>query len=162
MELRDYININFPGLILKPSLYEQWNKSIHFELAKGLYQLKDKNDELNPDYFNTVYDQAISLFNNLFSDEDKILLVTNVYQHKDYLKRSKRRIKVFSHYIKSKDVRFRLKQETLPYLFDDEEEAGDYCTSRFSLECHKRDIWYPLLMKAICNQDFPSLKPRLK
>jgi hypothetical protein len=71
---------------LKPSLYNQWNKSIQFELAKGLYQLKDKNDELNPDYFNTVYDQATSLFNNLFSDEDKILLVTNVYQHKDYLK----------------------------------------------------------------------------
>ena len=86
MELRDYINTNFPGLILKPSLYDQWNKSIHFDLAKGLYQLKDENDELNPDYFNTVYDQAISLFNDLFSDEDKILLVTNVYQHKDYLK----------------------------------------------------------------------------
>ena len=64
----------------------QWNKSIHFELAKGLYQLKDENDELNPDYFITVYDQAIPLFNDLFSDEDKILLVTNVYQHKDYLK----------------------------------------------------------------------------
>ena len=70
MELRDYINTNFPGLILKPSLYYQWNKSIHFELAKGLYQLKDDTDELNPDYFNTVYDQAISLFNDLFSDED--------------------------------------------------------------------------------------------
>ena len=42
MELRDYINTNFPGLILKPSLYEQWNKSIHFDLAKGLYQLKDE------------------------------------------------------------------------------------------------------------------------
>ncbi|MFZ0445837.1 MAG: hypothetical protein WAM95_14655 [Bacillus sp. (in: firmicutes)] len=86
MELRDYLNINFPGLILKPSLYDQWSKNIHFELAKGLYQLKGKNDELNPDYFNTVYDQATSLFNNPFSDEDRILLVTNVYQHKDYLK----------------------------------------------------------------------------
>ena len=46
-------------------------------------------------------------------------------------------------------------------MFDDEEEAGDYCTSQFSLECRKRDISYRLLMKAICNQDFPSLKPRL-
>ena len=29
------------------------------------------------------------------------------------------------------------------------------------MECHKQDIEYPLLIKAICNQDFPSLKPRL-
>ena len=161
MQLRDYIKTNFAGLVLKPSLYYQWNHSIHFDLAKGLYQLQDDTDKLNPDYFNTVYDQAISLFNDLFSDKDTILLVTNVYQHKDYIKRSKRKIKVYSHYIKSKDVRFRLKQETLPYMFNDEEEAGDYCTSQISLECHKRDISYLLLMKAICNQDFSSLKPRL-
>ena len=109
MKLRDYINANFPGLVLKPSLYYQWNHSIHFDLAKGLYQLQDDTDKLNPDYFNTVYDQAISLFNDLFSDKDTILLVTNVYQHKDYIKRGKRKIKVYSHYIKSKDVRFRLK-----------------------------------------------------
>ena len=161
MQLRDYIKTNFAGLVLKPSLYYQWNHSIHFDLAKGLYQLQDDTDKLNPDYFNTVYNQAISLYNDLFSDEDTILLVTNVYQHKDYIKRSKRKIKVYSHFIKSKDVRFSLKQETLPYMFDDEEEAGDYCTSQFSLECYKRDFSYRLLMKAICNQDFPSLKPRL-
>ncbi len=161
MELRDYINTNFPGLILKPSLYYQWNKSIHFDLAKGLYQLKEETDELNPDYFNTVYDQAISLFNDLFSDEDKILLVTNIYQYKDYRRSSKRKIKVYSHYIKNKDVRFHLKQETLPYMFDDEEDADEMCTTQFSLECRKQDIEYPLLIKAICNQDFPLLKPRL-
>ena len=161
MELRDYINTNFPGLVLKPSLYYQWNNSIHFDLAKGLYQLQDDTDNLNPEYFNTVYDQAISLFNDLFSDEDKILLVTNVYQHRDYIRRSKRKIKVYSHYIKDKNVRCYLKQEIIPYMFDDEEEAGDYCTSQFSLECRKRDISYRLLIKAICNQDFPPLKPRL-
>ena len=36
MELREYISTNFPGLILKPSLYYQWNISIYFELAKDL------------------------------------------------------------------------------------------------------------------------------
>ena len=46
-------------------------------------------------------------------------------------------------------------------MFDDEEDAGDYCTSQFSLECHKSDISHRLLIKAICNQDFPPLKPRL-
>ncbi|KRG12167.1 DUF3885 domain-containing protein [Lederbergia galactosidilytica] len=160
MELNEYINITFPGLVLKPSLYYQCNKSINFVLAKGLYQFKVETDELNPDYFNTVYDQATSLFNELFSDEDKILLVTNVYQYKDYRRSSKKKIKVYSHYIKNKDVRFHLKQETLPYMFD-EEEADEMCTNQLSLECRKQDIHYPLLIKAICNQDFPPLKPRL-
>lgn len=160
MTLRDYINMNFPGLVLKPSLYYQWNKSIHFELAKGMYQLKDKTDELNPNYFNTVYDQALTLFNALFSDEDKIFLVTNVYQFKGFVKKSRRKMKVYRHYIKNKDIRFHLKQETVPYMFDDE-EAEEKCTAQFSLQCGKQDIRYPLLIQAICNQDFPSLKPRL-
>ena len=161
MELKEYINAAFPGLVLKPSLYYQWKISIHFDLAKDLYQLKNETDELNPDYFNTVYDQAITLFNDLFSAEDKILLITNIYQNKDYVRRSKKKIKVYSHYIKNKDVRFHLKQERLPYMFDDEEDAEANCTSQFSLECCKQDIRYPLLIKAICNQDFHSLKPRL-
>lgn len=160
MKVKEYINTIFPGLVLKPSLYYQWSKSIHFDLAKGLYQLKSEADELNPDYFNTVYNQAISLFNDLFSAEDKILFVTNIYQYKNYVRRSKRKIKVYNHYIKNKDVRFHVKQERLPYMFD-EEEVEEKCTSQFSLECCKQDIRYPLLIKAICNQDFPPLKPRL-
>ena len=161
MKLGEYINAAFPGLVLKPSLYHQWNIGIHFELAKGLYQFKSETDVLNSEYFNRVYDQTMSLFNDIFSAEDKILLVTNIYQHKNYVSRSKTKMKVYSHYIKNKNIRFHLKRETLPYMFDDEEEAEDYCTSQFSLECRKHDIRYPLLMKAICNQDFPSLKPRL-
>ncbi|MBN6888208.1 uncharacterized protein DUF3885 [Cytobacillus horneckiae] len=160
MELQEYINTTFPGLVLKPSLYYQSNISIHFDLARDLYQFKNET-ELNPDYFNRVYTQAISLFNDLFSAEDKILLVTNVYQNKDFVRKSKKKMMVYRHYIQNKDVRFRLKQEMLPYMFDDEENTEDYCTSQFSLQCCKQDIRYPLLIKAICNQDFPVLKPRL-
>lgn len=161
MELKEYLLANFPGLVLKPSLFYQWNKSIHFELAKDLYQIKSETDELNPIYFKTVYEQAISLFNALFSADDKIILVTNIYQYKDYIRRSKRKIKVYSHYIKNKDVRFQLKQEMLTCIFDDEDEIEKKCITQFSLACRKQDIRYPSLIKAICNQDFPSLKPRL-
>ncbi|MEK3889872.1 DUF3885 domain-containing protein [Bacillus sp. FSL K6-3431] len=161
MKLREYINATFPGLVLKPNLYHQWNIGIHFELANGLYPFKCGSDELNDEYFNLVYDQALSLFNDIISEEDKIILVTNMYQHKSYVRRSKKKMKVYSHYLKSKNIRFHLKQETLPYMFDDEEEAEENSTSQFSLYCSKQDIHYPLLIKAICNQDFPSLKPRL-
>lgn len=161
MKLNEYIDTTFPGLILKPSLYDQWDKCIHFEFAKGLYQIKEETDELNPEYFQTVYNQAITLFNELFSDEDKLFLVTNIYQYMDYRRVSKRKLKVYRHYIKNKDVRFQLKQKTLPYMFDDEEEADEMCTSQLSLKCRTQDLHSPLLIKAICNQDFPSLKPRL-
>ncbi|MCM3655358.1 DUF3885 domain-containing protein [Metabacillus litoralis] len=161
MEVRGYIQRIFPGLVLKPSLYHQWDISIHFELAKGLYQFKSETDELNSEYFNQVYNQALLLFNDIFATEDKILLVTNVYQCNDYLGRSKKKMKVYSHYITNNNRRIRLKQETLPYMYDDEEEAKERYTSQFSLECRKQDIRFPLLVKAICNQDFPPLKPRL-
>lgn len=151
----------FPGLILKPSLYHQWNTGIHFELAKGLSPFKFGLDELNPTYFNRVHKQCLSLFNEIFSAEDKIFLVTNLYHHEDYIRRSRKKMKVYRHYIKDKDTRFHVRQETLPYMFGDEEEADECRTAQFSLECRKKDIDFILLLKAIGHQDFPPLKPRL-
>lgn len=162
MSLKDYLIENFPGLVLKPSLYFQWDKRIHFEFAKGLHQIKETSDELNPTYLQTVYEQALSLFHELFSENDELFLVLNVYQYKNYKKRSKRKIKIFQHYIKNKDVLFHLRHETLPYAFDDEEDAEEKCTSRFYIQCRKNDIRYSLLIKAICHRDFASLKPRLE
>ncbi|MED4452137.1 DUF3885 domain-containing protein [Metabacillus fastidiosus] len=159
IKLKEYMNSIFPELILKPSLYYQWDTRIHFELAQGLYQFKGVSDELNKDYFNRVYDQTMALFNEIFSYNDELFLVTNVYKHKGLVKRNKRKIKVYHHYINNKNIRFQLKQETLPYMFDDD-DAEEYYTARFSLKCRKRDIRYPMLMKAICNQDFPRLRPR--
>jgi len=161
MLVKEYLNGTFPGLILKPSLYYQWETHIHFDLAKDLYQLKKHTGELNPVYFHTVYEQVSTLFHELFSDEDTILFVTNIYQYKDYVRRSSKKMKVYQHYIKNKATLFNLKQEVLPYMFDDEEDFEEKCTSQFSLECQKQDIRYQLLLKAICNQDFHSLQPRL-
>jgi hypothetical protein len=159
MELKEYLNINFPGLVLKPSLYYQWDIGIHFELGNEIYQFKSGKDQLNLNRFERVYSQALSIFNDLFSLDDQIILVTNVYQYKAYKNRGQR-IKVYDRYIKNKDLKFHLKQETLPYMFDEEEEADEYITSRFYLHCRKQDIRYVLLIKAACNEDFP-LKPKL-
>ncbi|MEB2298705.1 DUF3885 domain-containing protein [Lysinibacillus xylanilyticus] len=157
IDLSQYLHNAFPGLTLAPSLYYQWDIGIHFELGAGIYQLKN-DGSLNLEMFDCVYSQALSIFNELFSDLDEIFLVTNVYQHRsDEIK--KKRTKVYDRYIKNKDLKFRLRQETLPYVFDDE-DADDYYTSRFSLRCRKQDFKYPLLIKAACNEDFP-LKPRL-
>ncbi|WP_232334283.1 hypothetical protein [Oceanobacillus sp. AG] len=83
MHLNKYIQTNFPGLTLKPNLTSQWSTSIHLKLAKGFYPFKEESDELNPDYFHTVYHQAISLFHDLFSADEEIILVTNSYRYKN-------------------------------------------------------------------------------
>ncbi|OAH57661.1 hypothetical protein AWH48_01180 [Domibacillus aminovorans] len=159
MNLQEYLHTTFPGLILKPSLYLQWETGIHFELAKEMYQFKD-NGKLNLKMFDLVYSQALSIFNDLFSEQDEIFLVTNVYHRKNSTSRTKR-MKVYVNSIKNKNLKFHLKQETLPYVFDDEEEANEYYTSQFYLKCSKQDLRYPLLIKAACNEDF-SLKPKFR
>lgn len=159
MELKEYLNINFPSLILKPSLYYQWDIGIHFELGNEIYQFTSEKGQINLNRFEQVYSQALSIFNDLFSLHDEIILVTNVYQYKTSKNRGQR-IKVYDRYIKDKDLKFRLKQETLPYVFGEEEDADEYSTSQFYLRCRKQDIRYTLLIKAACNEDFP-LKPKL-
>ncbi|WP_078379940.1 DUF3885 domain-containing protein [Sutcliffiella halmapala] len=158
MELKEYLAINFPGLMLKPSLYHQWEAGIHFVLGEGMDAFKSGIDELNLGRFNRVHNQALAIFNEVFSFEDEIFLVTNVYQPKAYRNR-RQRTRVYDHYIKNKELKFHLKQETLPYMFDDEERHECY-TSRFFLKCRKQDINYPLLIQATCNEDC-HLKPKL-
>ena len=158
MELKDYLNRVFPELILKPSLYNQWAIGIHFEFSKGIYPFKD-DGKLNRKMFELTYIQALSIFNDLFQEKDNIFLVTNVYHHKACMHR-KNRIKVYDRYIKRKEAKYLIKLETLPYLFDDEEDFDQYDTSRFSLRCRKQDMKYSLIIQAACNEDFPNLKPR--
>ncbi|MDQ0216666.1 hypothetical protein J2S13_003140 [Oikeobacillus pervagus] len=147
----------FPELTLKPSLYYQCEIGIHFELARGLYQFLD-DDSYNMNRFNRVYEQATTIFESLFADEDDIFLVTNVYRHKSS-RNGTPRLKLYSRYLKDKSLKYKLKQETLPYVFDGEEEADQFQTLRFSLKCRKQDIRYYWLIKAICHEDF-TLKPK--
>lgn len=102
MELREYLNATFSGLILKPILYYQWNIRIHFEMGGGIYQFRD-DGELNFKRFNRVYSQALSIVNEIFSDQDEIFLVINVYQRKDYRNKGKK-IKVYYQYVKNKNL----------------------------------------------------------
>ena len=157
MDLNKYLNTFFPGLVLKPSLYHQWDIGLHFELGGGVYQFKEGTEKLDFERFKQVYRQTHCIFQEIFSEEDVVFLVTNVY--KRTTEHRIQRIKVYDRNMKNKYLKYQLKQETLPYLFD-EEDADDYYTTRYSLKCRKQDINYQLLIKAACNEDFP-LKPKL-
>ncbi|MFS0881087.1 DUF3885 domain-containing protein [Metabacillus niabensis] len=156
MELKEYLQTTFPGLDLVPSLYNQWNIGLHFELGRDLYQFKE-DGRLNLELFEMVYSQAMALFSYLFSEQDEIFLVTNVYRNKRNTRSNK--IKVFERHLKNKALKYNVKTQTLPFLYDDEEERDEYFTSQFYLKCRKSDINYPLLIRAACNEDFP-FKPK--
>lgn len=156
-QLDEYLHTYFPGLNLEPSLYHQWPIGLHFELGEGLYQFKEGTDDLNMEMFDQVYSQAQSAFEALFSAEDEVFLVTNMYKHETHHK--SQRIKVYARNLRNKDLKYRIKQETMPYMFDEEENANEYYTSRYSLKCQTRDFNAKRLIQAACNEDFP-LKPR--
>ncbi|RKD26068.1 hypothetical protein BEP19_03495 [Ammoniphilus oxalaticus] len=158
MKIKEYIATFFPGLILRPSLYHQWDIGIHFELAaEGMYQFTD-DGELNMNRFRCVYTQAISIFNELFGEKDEVYLVTNVYASKSSRKRG--RPNIYDRFVKNKSLKFNVMLESLPYVFPDEDDANQYYTSRYSLKCRKYDLDYRRIAQAACNEDFPSLRPR--
>ncbi|MFP7486480.1 DUF3885 domain-containing protein [Priestia filamentosa] len=156
MKILDYMEIKFPTLELVPSLYHQWDVGIHLSLGEDIYQLKE-NDELNLERFRLVYEQTLTIFNELFEPSDDLFLVTNVYKHKTEEK-STRKLKVYQPSLKDKRYLTQIQVKTYPYPFDIE-EAEQYEMQQFSLLCRRGDLRVNQLLKAASNEDFP-LNPR--
>ncbi|GAA5416954.1 hypothetical protein Pryu01_01993 [Paraliobacillus ryukyuensis] len=148
----------FPGVQLEPSLYYQWDTSIHFALGEDISPWESGMARLNPRYFHLVYQQTNTLFDALFDKDDSIWLVTNNYKPKRAKRQTAKKMKVYQPHIKTKHILQRLQQRTIAYPFD-EDDSADWETNQFVLQCRKQDIAYQGLIKAICNQDFPRNKP---
>ncbi|MGQ0441496.1 DUF3885 domain-containing protein, partial [Bacillus sp. B-TM1] len=118
------MNQIFPGVTLVPHIYIQWENHLHFYFGKGLYV--ERTDDVNMEYFTQFYTYDKYLFENIFSKEDEVFLVTNVYRFKKENVKNPQKINVYNSFIKKRDLNFKLRQETLPFLFEDE-EADLYC-----------------------------------
>ncbi|HDR7326923.1 MULTISPECIES: DUF3885 domain-containing protein [Bacillus] len=159
MQLKEYMNQTFPGVTLVPSIYSQWENHLHFDFGKDKYQIVEGTDDLNMEYFSQLYTDNKYLFEDIFLKEDVVFVVANVYRFKKENIKTPQKINIYNKYIKKRDLKFRIRQETLPFLFEDE-EADLYCTSQFSLKCLAEDIKYELLIQAVNHEDFPDLYPR--
>ncbi|MEK4029602.1 DUF3885 domain-containing protein [Pseudobacillus sp. FSL P4-0506] len=157
MDVAEYLKKRFPSIELVPSIYNQWDIGIHFSLGTEIYQFKE-NGGLNLERFRVVYKQAFTIFNELFEREDNLLLVTNIYKHKNQKQQTKK-LKVYQPFLKCKNALKRIQVRTYPYPFESD-EAKDYERQQFSLLCKREDIRMNELLKAACNEDFP-LKPKL-
>lgn len=155
MNMDKYLNENFPSVNLVPSIYYQWDIGIHFSLGEEIYQFKE-NGKLNLERFDTVYKQTLTIFNELFNQDDDLVLVTNIYRQKGQRKTSK--MKVYQPNLKDKNKLKQLQAKTYPYPFE-VDESDEYELQQFSLDCKVQDIHLDGLLKAAIHEDFP-LKPR--
>ncbi|MEK5048536.1 hypothetical protein COL41_28465 [Bacillus mycoides] len=160
MQLKEYMDQTFPGVTLVPYIYSQWEKHLHFDFGKDKYQFKEDGNTYNMEYFTQLYRYNKSLFKDIFSKEDAVFLVTNVYRFKQENIKNAQKINVYNRFIKKRGLKFHIRQETFPFLFEDE-EADLYCTYQFSLKCLAEDIKYEPLIQAANHEDFPDLRPRL-
>ncbi|WP_002147785.1 DUF3885 domain-containing protein [Bacillus cereus] len=160
MQFKEYMNQTFPRVTLVPYIYFQWETHLHFDFGKDKYQDVEGTDDLNMEYFSQLYTCNKYVFEDIFSKEDTVFLVTNVYRFKQENIKNPQKINVYNGFIKKRDLKFHIRQETLPFLFEDE-EADLYCTFQFSLKCLAEDIKYEPLIEAANHEDFPDLRPRL-
>ncbi|MED2711421.1 DUF3885 domain-containing protein [Bacillus toyonensis] len=159
MQLKEYMNQIFPGVTLVPSIYSQWENHLHFDFGKDKYQIVEGTDDLNMEYFSQLYTDNKYLFEDIFLKEDVVFVVANFYRFINENIKTPQKINIYNKYIKKRDLKFRIRQETLPFLFEDK-EADLYCTSQFSLKCLAEDIKYEPLIQAVNHEDFPDLYPR--
>ncbi|KAA0750219.1 DUF3885 domain-containing protein [Bacillus sp. AY3-1] len=159
MQLKEYMNETFPGVTLVPHISFQWENYLYFDFGKGKHQNLEDTDDLNMEYFSQLYTYNKHLFEDIFSKEDEVFLVTNVYRFKKENVKNSQKINVYNKFIKKRDLKFQIKQKIVPFLFEDE-EADLYCTYQFSLKCFACDIKYIPLIQAANHEDFPGLYPR--
>ncbi|HDR6311443.1 TPA: DUF3885 domain-containing protein [Bacillus cereus] len=156
MSLNKYMLEMFPNLELRPPLFYNGAIGIRFRLGVN-YDCSNIYE--NCTYIEGVYNRAIALFNSLHATKDDIYIVVDV---NDYAggETSKRKLNIFSKYVKEKSALFKLQRNTIPYVFPEDDEDGMYKTHRFILKCKVSDLKYIPMLKAICNQDM-GIKPSI-
>ncbi|WP_301724072.1 DUF3885 domain-containing protein [Planococcus shixiaomingii] len=143
----------FPDLELRPPLFYNWDIGIRFELGVGWERGMAYYDS---PYLLGCYKRAITLFEAIHKPTDDIFVVIDVLD----LKRGKtinRELQNFSPYVE-KSLLYRVKHQTLPFIYPEDDEDGAFKTQRFTLKCKAGEVKYKPLLKALCNTDL-GLKP---
>lgn len=147
-----FLNEHFHGLTLRPALFYSWDSGVRFEISMPGVDHETKENLLQ------IEERTNTIFDYVFSDEDEILLVTDIHCDKENTFLQHRPTKIYQKYIKSKNVRKKLQHKAYPSVLLYE----DMVTHRFVLACKKRDIRYQALLRAISYEDFPHPSQILK
>lgn len=149
MEISQFMNEYFSGLVLKKPVFYSWDIGIRFELGVN-YDPDTICD--NCPYIEGVYNRANTLFKSLHSPDDELFIVSDEHQL-DEGYNFNRKFNLYSKYVKEKTVLYKLQKHTIPLVYPEDDEEGTFKTHRFILKCQTSDFRYFPLLKAICNQD---------
>ncbi|WP_214721331.1 hypothetical protein [Exiguobacterium sp. s192] len=154
MKLHDYLQIHFdnPDVLEEP--FAERPLTLSLDLQKELYQIQEDSDELNRAYFEKVYQKSLTLFEDLFQENDRLYLIVRV--RKERHSPPAKSTEIFERYLKNNKNRYTLEFEKKNV--GDEEVIYQYAR----LLPSRQVIRYKQLLQAICNQDFPELYPRFK
>ncbi|WP_025785374.1 DUF3885 domain-containing protein [Sporosarcina sp. D27] len=154
--LQSYMDLHFKELTLAPSLFYSWSPAIRYEIS-------DPSVSINEPVviqLKQAFHRSITLFDEVFSGTDEMMLITDVHTtlSNSYLR--KRPLNVYLKYVKQRDVLTELRHEVIPDPYEEEEDQR--VIHRFSLLCKKGDIRYQQLLQAICYEDFAHPSTILK
>jgi hypothetical protein len=86
---------NFDCLELRPPLFYLWKHGIRFEISNPDLPFREKAN------LEQVYKRSTDIFNRIFDENDRVLLVTNVYCQKDNKLLEKRPLNIYRKYVKT-------------------------------------------------------------
>lgn len=155
MKLNDYFRTHFDNPHVLEESFSERPLTLSLDLEKELYQIQHNSDELNMAYFKKVYQKSLTLFEDLFQEDDRLYLVVRV--RKDRHSPPVKSTEIFERYLKNNKNRYALEFEKKD-VRDEEEVIYQYAR----LLPSRQSLRYKKLLQAICNQDFPELSPRFK
>lgn len=146
----NFMRDHFNNLPLRPPLFYSWAYGLRFEISIPGVEHEDKNN------LQQIHERSTRIFNRVFQDTDKILLITDVHCEKNDTFLQKRPANIYKKYVKNRELLKTLTHTILPSVFPEEDgDDEDMVTHRFVLPCNKSDIRYHQLLTAISYEDFP-------
>ncbi|MCM3758542.1 DUF3885 domain-containing protein [Sporosarcina aquimarina] len=150
--LESFFDQKFNGVTLQPPLFNSWDSAIRFDLLTPSSPI-NHNDALEH-----AFQRSITLYDEVFRDEDELLVIADVRTTEDHLFLEEP-LRVYRSYIKQEDVLTKLRHELIPDGCN--EEGEQMVVHRFTLGCRKMDIRYELILREICYKDFGEVMRQL-
>jgi len=146
-EYRKFIDAHFTQLKISKGLFYNWNIGLRFDLQVG--------DTDTDEYFKTVQERAIELFESSFLPENNIYIILNEYKY--------RRQKIRSNNYAFKQIK-NLRKEDIGYckligLYETDDNFDHWNQAIIQTTVDK--VNYKNIISAISHADFPSRQPRL-
>jgi len=146
--LDSFLQDQFDGMELAPGLFYDWKNSLRFAISDSSI------DHNKSQFFEHALKRAVSIFNQIFEDQDEILVVSDVYAETSNIFLQRRPLNIYRKYVKFRQVLYKLHHYLMPISLEEADEEQLSVKHRFILPCRKADLRYSQLLKAILYEDF--------